>query len=189
MRRFDEALAEIKEALELDPLSPGINTYYGTELLWAGQIDQAIMQHHKTLELYPDHLPALNYLVDAYLQKGNHEDGIALSKKAVNLSRRRSPMALNRLHRAYAMAGKREEARKILNEVLERSKRGQFPPTLIAEIYLDLGDKDKTLQWLEKAVEERDPRLHAIKAVGQFYRSLHSDPRFTTLLKKMGLEE
>jgi tetratricopeptide (TPR) repeat protein len=86
------------------------------------------------------------------------------------------------------VAGRRGEAQEILNEVLERSKRGYFSPHFIGLIYTGLGDKDKAFEWLDKAVEERDPMHYTIKVVTLF-RSLHSDPRFTLMLKKMGLEK
>ena len=86
------------------------------------------------------------------------------------------------------MVGKREEAQKILEDVLERYKRGYFSPHFIAVIYAGLGDKDKAFEWLEKAYDERDPRLYPTKVVHR-WESLHSDPRWTALLKKMGLEE
>jgi hypothetical protein len=86
------------------------------------------------------------------------------------------------------VAGKREKAQEIIYEMLERSKRGSFAPNPIAGIYTGLGDKDKAFELLEKAYEERHPSLYALKSIPKF-RSLHSDPRFTELLKKMGLEE
>jgi TolB-like protein/Tfp pilus assembly protein PilF len=186
--RLNEGLEEAKIALELDPLSGNINASFGLRLQWTGQVDQAIKQFRKTLELYPNHPSALIFLGSAYVQKGKYEEGIASLKRAVNLTRRKSPFALGILGYAYGVAGKREEAQEILDEVLERSKRGYFSPHFIGLIYAGLGDKDKAFEWLEKAVEERDPRIWPIKAISNL-RSLHSDPRFNALLKKMGLEE
>jgi tetratricopeptide (TPR) repeat protein len=186
--RFDEALAEIKVALELDPLSPHVNSRYGLTLLVDGQIDRAIEQLEKTLELYPNHLPALLYLGDAYVVDGGYDDGIALLQKAMSLTEGKSPIVLGILGYAYAEAGKIEEAQEILDEALERSKRGYFSPHFIGMLYTALGDKDKAFKWLDKAYEEHDPGLYAIKGYPLLKR-LHSDPRFTALLKKMGLEE
>jgi len=186
--RLDEALAEMKIALELDPLSRGINAHFGMLLIFDLQLDNATKQLKKTLELYPNHPIAVMHLGSAYVNKGNYEEGIALLEKAVNLTRRNAPIALGYLGYAYGVAGKREKAQEILYEVLERSKRGSFAPNPIAGIYTGLGDKDKAFELLEKAYEERHPSLYPLKTIPKF-RSLHSDPRFTALLKKMGLEE
>ena len=145
-------------------------------------------QHRKTLELYPDHPMTLNFLGAAYMRNGKYEEGIALLRKAESLTKGKSPFTLGNLGYAYAVSGKREKAQEILDEALERSKRGYFSPHFIAVLYTGLGDKDKALHWLEKAYEERDPRLYAIKVI-PVLNSLHSDPRFTVLLKKMGLED
>jgi len=185
---MDEALAEMKTALELDPLSRGINAHFGQILVFDRQLDKAIKQLRKTLELYPNHPITLMFLGNAYVDNGNYEDGIALLEKAVSLTRRKAPIALGNLGYAYGVAGKREKAQEILDEVLERSKQGPFAPDPMAGIYTGLGDKDKAFEWLEKSYEERHPTLHGLKTIPRF-RSLHSDSRFTALLKKMGLEE
>jgi tetratricopeptide (TPR) repeat protein len=188
MGRSDEGIAEMKTALELDPLSRSINRTLGTFLQCDLQFDQSIKQLQMTLELYPNHALTLNWLGVAYVEKGEYEDGIALINEAVRLTGRRSPFTLGLLGYAYGVAGKREEAQEILDEVLERSKRGYFSPHFIAVIYAGMGDKDKAFEWLERAYDEGDPRLYPVKVIPRL-RSLHSDPRFTALLEKMGLEE
>ena len=185
---MDEAIAESKIALELDPLSSDSNAFFGLLLTWNLQFDQAIQQLQKTLELYPNHPIALVFLGSVYVDIGKYEEGIELSERAVRLTRRKSPFTLGHLGYAYGVAGKREKAQEILKEGMERSKRGYFSPHFIAVIYTGLGDKDEAFEWLEKAVEEHDPRIYPIKTILKL-RSLHSDPRFTALLKKMGLEE
>jgi TolB-like protein/Tfp pilus assembly protein PilF len=188
MGRLDEGIAEVKIALELDPLSILMNRFLGLILQSAHKYDQAIEQLQKTLELYPNHVGALMFLGAAYAENGEYEAGIVVLEKVVNLTKGKSPFALGFLGYAYGLAGKKEEAQEILDKVLERSKRGYFSPHFIAVIYTALGDKDKAFEWLEKAHEERDPRLYPIKVIPRL-ESLHSDPRFTALLKKMGLEE
>jgi TolB-like protein/Tfp pilus assembly protein PilF len=188
MGRLDEGIAESKIALKLDPVSRNMNGVLGLLLESAHKADEAIKQYQKTLELYPDHPIILTFLGSAYMRDGKYEDGIALLKKAVSITKGKSPFTLGILGYAYGVAGKSEKAKEILDEVLERSKRGYFSPQFIAVIYTGLGDKDKAFEWLEKAYEERDPRQFPIKSVA-ILRSLHSDPRFTVMLKKMGLEE
>jgi len=186
--RMDEALVEIEIALELDPLASGILLRYGLVLHWAGQVEQAIRQLEKALELYPNHPLALVFLGLAYLENGQYEKGIALTDRAVSLTGRKNTYLLAFLGYAYGVAGRRKEAQEILDEVLERSKQGYVSPHLIGVIYTGLGDKDKAFEWLDKAVEQRDPIHYTIKVVPMF-RSLHSDPRWAVLLKKMGLEQ
>jgi TolB-like protein/Tfp pilus assembly protein PilF len=185
--RLDEAIKEAKRALETDPFSLNVIWAFGLFLNLNGQLDESITQFQKTLELYPNHPTTLIFLGSAYVDKERFEEGIALLKKAIELTRGESPFPLGFLGYAYGVSGKREEAQEILDGALERSKRGYFSPHFIAMIYAGLGDKDKVFEWLEKAYEERDPRLHAIKTIPKF-RSLHSDPRWNALLKKMGLE-
>lgn len=188
MDRMDEAIAEIKIALKLDPLSPSINARYGNLLIFDRQFDKAINQLEKNLELYPNHPFTLLLLGNAYANKGKYEDGITVLEKAVNLTKRKVPLALGILGYAYGVAGKREKAQEILYEMLEKSKRVYFSPHSIALTYMGLGNKDKTFEWLEKTCEDRHSAQYSIKTIPNFL-SLHSDPRFTALLKKMGLEE
>ena len=122
------------------------------------------------------------------MRNGKYEEGIALLRKAESLTKGKSPFTLGNLGYAYAVSGKREKAKEILDEALERSERGHFSPVFIAVIYTGLDDKDKVFQWLAKAYEERDPTLFPVKTIPSF-RSLHSDPRFTALLQQMGLEK
>ena len=188
MGRRYEARVEIKTALELDPLSRGINARFGLVLKQDRQFDQAIRQLQKTLELYPNHPITLMFLGGVYVDKGKYEDGIPLLKRAVSLTRGKSPLVLGFLGYAYGVADKKGEAQEILDKALERRERGYFSPHCIALIYTGLGDKDKAFQWLEKAYQERDPTQYPIKVITML-RSLHSDPRWTALLKKMGLED
>ena len=188
MGHFDDALAELNKALELDPLSIHINRFFGLHLDWARKFDQSIKQFEKTLELYPDNPIVLAMLGAVYNQNGRYEDSIAVLKKAMSITSGKNPFVLGTLGLTYGLAGKRKEAQGILDEVLERSKKGYFSPLWISLIYIGLDDRDKAFEWLERAYEERDPTIWPIKVVTNF-RSLHSDPRWNALMKKMGLEE
>jgi adenylate cyclase len=187
MGRLDEGIAEIKIALELDPLSVMTNVIFGHLLNSAHKVEQAMKQYQKALDLYPKNPIAMAFLGDTYVQNGKYEDGITLLEKAVSITRGKNPFILGKLGYLYGVVGKREKAQEILDEVLQRSKKGYLSPMMVGSIYTGLGDKEKAFEWLEKAYEERDPRAYPIKTVAS-YRSLHSDPRFTALLKKMGLE-
>ncbi len=183
--RHEEAIAEIKLAQELDPLSLVINTLVGTTFYYGRKYDQAIAQCREVLEMEPNFIPAHHYLGLAYIQKGMYEDGILEFHKAINLSSR-SPMYLARLAHAYAVAGKRGDALRILDELKELSKRKYLPSFSIALIYAGLGEKEQAIAWLEKAYGERYWRLLYIKEDPRF-DGLRSDPRFKALFKKIGL--
>ena len=101
---------------------------------------------------------------------------------------KKDPVNTAKLGCLYGKAGKREEAQEILDDFLERSKRGYFSPYLIASVYASLGEKDKVFVWLEKALEKRDPNNWYIK-VEPMFDDLHSDPRWTELMEKMGLAD
>ena len=122
------------------------------------------------------------------MDQGRYEDGIDLIKRGMGITKGKSPFILGELGYAYGVAGKRDEAQEILHEALLRYKRSYFSANFIAMIYSTLGDKDKAFEWLEKAYEMRDPSLFPVKSVANL-RSLHSDPRWAALMKKMGLED
>ena len=88
------------------------------------------------------------------------------------------------LGRAYAVAGKRDEALKMLNELKERAKRSYVSPVGIAIIYVGLGEKEQAFSWLEKAYEDRSTWLIFLKVEPRF-DPLRSDPRFQSLLRRM----
>lgn len=186
MGRHDEAITYIKRALELDPISLGINTDLGVIFYFAGQYDMAIAQYHKTLEMDPGFVRAYITLGSTYGKKGMYREGIDTYKKAMELSGDRLKIAA--LGRAYALAGKKEEALKIIGELEELSQQRYVSPYCIALIYASLDEKDKAMEWLQKAYEKHVSELIYMK-VDPYLENLHSDPRFMILLKKMALDK
>jgi eukaryotic-like serine/threonine-protein kinase len=185
MGRFDEALAQIRTAQESDPLSVVTSTAAGWAYYSARQYDRGAEQCRKALELAPNFDGAHACLSYCYLGSGMYEQAITESKKAFNLSGGDAVRAVW-LGRAYALAGKEKEARKMLNELLQRSKRSYVPPYFLATLYMALKDGDQAFSWLEKAYTERDLYLAWLK-VDSAFDSVRSDPRFQDLLRRMGL--
>jgi len=183
--RFDEAQREMKKTLELDPISLANNSYVGRSLYYAGQYDQAIAQYQETLEMDSTFALAQTLMGLAYLQQSRFEEAIALGEKTSTF-RGGSPDAVACLGYAYAMSGNRLGATKILEYLAEQSQLRYVSPLNAAIVYVGLGDKDNVFKWLEKAYAERTPDITAVK-VDPIYNSVRSDPRFTHLLRRIGL--
>jgi len=181
--RFDEALAEMRKAENLDPLSLIINADLAELLGLAHSYDDSIRQSLKTIEMDPNFALAHNQLAQAYLQKHMYAEAVAELQKAVELSRD-SPTCIANLARAYVASGKREEAVKLLNTLKKRSTTGYSNASEIAMIYASLGDTDQAMNWLEKGFEERfNPGV----LLRPGFDPLRSDPRFQNLLRRIGL--
>ena len=181
--RVEESIAEVKRALELDPLSLTINYFLGNTYNFARQYDQAIEQYRKTLELDPNFFISQTFLGLTYVQKSMYKEGISELEKAVAISP--SNLSLAFLGYGYAAAGRRLEAQKVLAQLNETSKEKYVPALYRALIYAGLVEKDKAFEWLEKAYEEH--YIIAIK-VNPVFDPLRSDPRFTDLLRRMNLQ-
>ena len=182
MGRHKEAIAEIKRAQELDPLSLQINATGGLVFFFARRYDEAIAECRRTLELNAGFYPAHLYLGLAYEQQKLYAQAISEYQKAVALEEG-NPACSGYLARAYAAVGRRTEALKIISQVRELAKRRYVSPYRIALIYTALGDADQAFAWLEKAYQERS-KLDSLNVDPRNDR-LRSDPRFQDLLRRM----
>ena len=181
--RYDEAIAEMRKAQNLDPLSLIINADLAEILVLAHAYDESIQQSRKTIEMDPNFALAHNQLAQAYLQKHIYDEAVAELQNAVQLSGN-SPTCIANLARAYVASGKRSEAVKLLNDLKKRSTSGYSYASEIAMIYLSLGDTDQAMNWLEKGYDERfNPGV----LLRPGFDSLRSDSRFQGLLRRIGL--
>jgi DNA-binding winged helix-turn-helix (wHTH) protein/tetratricopeptide (TPR) repeat protein len=187
LERTDEAIAEMKLAQELDPLSLMVNTAVGGPYLYSGQYDLAIKQFRKVLELDPDFVPAIYSIGVCYTWKQMHEEAIAAHRKVLELSGEHS-FALAGLAATYAVAGRRAEAESTLERLLEISRQRHVITYGLAAIYASLGDKDKAFEWLEISYDERDGHLVDLK-IEPFFAPLRDDPRYIDLMHRVGLKE
>jgi serine/threonine-protein kinase len=183
--QFDLALAEIKKALELDPLSLVLKAGIGWQFYFARQYNQAIAALQKTLEMDANFLFARDLLGQAYTQKGMHEQAIAEIEKAVALSNRRT-LTLGALGHAYAQARKPEAARQILAELKQLAAQKYVSACDIALVHAGLGEKDQAFEWLEKAFDEHNGWLVFLNVEPRF-DSLRTAAAFSALRRKMGL--
>lgn len=183
--RLEEALQEMKKALELEPTSLVMNTFVGATLYYMGRYDEAIDQCRKTLEMDPNFAVAHWHLGLAYEQKQMFDAAIEEFQKSVSLSGG-SPLMIAALGHAYAMSQKKREANKILRQLNELAKQRYVPPYEVAAIYVALGNNEQAFQFLEKAYKEHSFHLVYLKVWPQF-ESIRSDPRFQDLVQRIGL--
>ncbi len=182
----EEAIAQVRRALELNPLSKAIHGELGCASYYARQYDQAIELSRQTLEMDSDFSFAHYHIARAYGQKRMHREAIAELNQIVEFSER-SPMVITELGYNYAAAGDTAEARKLLAELSGRAARGEFvDPYPIAFICVALGENDQALDWLQKAYEARSSWMPWLKVEPKF-DSLRANPRFTALLARAGL--
>jgi len=183
--RAQEGTAESKRGQELDPLSLDTNIYYGLSLYFAGKYDAAEIQFRKTLDLEPDYWFARAYLGRTYARTGRIKEAIAELEKAVKLSDGITETRTG-LGVAYVANGQSMEARQILDKLLVQSDP-YVPPYNIAALYAALGEKDRALEYLRKGYEAGSIYMTFVKFDPDL-NSLRSDPRYSALLRDMGLE-
>jgi serine/threonine protein kinase/Tfp pilus assembly protein PilF len=185
--RMDDAIAEHKRAQEIEPLSLIIGAVAGRIFYHARQYDRAIGELGKNLELDPNFAQTHLYLGLAREQQARYVDAIAELHKGLTLSEGESEMA-GALGHAYGVSGKREEAEKALVDLKNRSTQHYVAPFDVALVYVGLGAKSSTFDWLDKAFEDHSTWLMWIKVDPRF-DGIRDDPRYHDLLRRMRLPE
>jgi eukaryotic-like serine/threonine-protein kinase len=185
VERMDEALAEIRLALDLDPLSRVINLNLARILHFARQFDAAIKQCRKTIEMYPDYVIAHRRLGMSYGEKQMFEEAEAEFKKALSLSGDDTE-TMSAMAYAYGAAGRLDDARLILNQLIDRAQVIYVSPYSLARVHIAVGQIDEAFECLETTFQERHGILTYLKVEPIFDR-LRSDPRFSDLQRRMGL--
>jgi TolB-like protein/DNA-binding winged helix-turn-helix (wHTH) protein/Flp pilus assembly protein TadD len=185
LSRNDEAIAEMRKAANLDPLSLIINADLAELLVLAHSYDEAIEQSRKTIDMDPNFALAYNQLGQAYLQKHQNHEAVVQLEKASQLSGGSPPILAN-LARAYVAAGQRADALKLLNDLKQRSNSISSHGSEIAAVYTALGDPDQAMAWLEKSYEER---FNPGALLRPAFDPLRSDPRFQSLVRRIGLSQ
>ena len=185
-RRRDESIAEFKRAAELDPLSPFIALDTNFIFFNWRDYDRAIQQINKAIELDDNFWFAYWVRGWAEQEKGDVAAAVADYQKADSIGE--SPATRAYLATAYAALNRREEARKILDELLELRKKQFVGPSFIAAIYASLGDREQTFAWLEKGYEEREDMMLWDK-FDYRYGEFRKNPRFQDLMRRVGLPD
>ena len=187
MGRHAQALAESEQARKLDPHALIISAGIGKILFEAERTDEAIAQLKKTMAVEPNFAHAHSYLGKAYLRKQMFPEAVIEMEKAATLSGRIADY-LGGLGHAYARTGRTPDARKVLDELKQRSTQRYVSWRDIAVIDAGLGEKDEAFAALEKAHEMHDSGIVFMK-VDPLFDPLRSDPRFPALLRRIGLPE
>jgi DNA-binding winged helix-turn-helix (wHTH) protein/TolB-like protein/Tfp pilus assembly protein PilF len=181
--RHDEAIVEAERAQRLDPLSLGTNAGLGTRYYFAGRYNRAIEQYRKTLAIDPN-FPLAHFCIGLVFERqGRYEEALAEARQARALGMKAASALIGYI---YAVSGRRREARQVLDELNELSKREHVPAFARAYIYVGLGDKERAFELLEKAYADREWQLWLLKEEKMF-DPLRSDSRFQGLLRRVGL--
>jgi serine/threonine-protein kinase len=184
-RQHAAALAELEEAERLNPLDLQLKTQMGYVHYFQHDLDRALAQFEKVLTLEPSFAFAHYALGDVCTQRGDYVRAIAAFERAIELGGR-SVNHVGVLGYAYGRSGNHDRAKAQLQELISRSERGYVSAMWIALIHLGLGDLDSLFHWLNRAFDERDGSLVLMAATVEF-DPVRDDPRFTSLLDRMGL--
>ena len=185
MRQFDASLAHSKTALEVDPLNPLRRAHMGWHFLMSRRYDDVISRGRRILQEAPGLTGVLSFLGLAYERKAMLPDAIAVFQQAVD-AEHGDPAALANLGHAYAVAGRHDRAQATLEQLLARSHREFVSPEVLANVYCGLNDRERAMDWLEKAYVARAPDLVYI-GVDAVYDPLRAEARFRALLRKLQL--
>ncbi len=183
--RFDQAREEMTSAYKLDALSPVLNLALASRSYYARDNAQAIEQCQKVLAMDSTFIPAHVCLARAYQQKPAMPEAIGEYRKALEISEG-DTNELAALAQAFAVSHQESEARKILDQLKERSQQTYVQPMWMAVIHIGLGEKDQAFDWMQKAYDDRSVWLVYLK-IDPLFDPIRNDERFSELLRRVGL--
>ncbi len=182
--RLDEAIAQLRQAQELDPISLVIATDLAKRLCDVGKYDEGLQLFHRIIEIDSDFVVAHYFLAQAYERQGLYPEAIA------ELQKIRTPdpshSVASELGHVYALQGRRREALHIIDELQQESKLAYVDPWYVANVYVALGDRDVAITWLEKAYAQHSPAMNGLK-IDANYAAIRTDPHFEDLVRRVGL--
>ncbi len=182
--RTEEAVAWAARAREHDPLAvPGARIAW--ILFHARRYDDSIQELRSVLAVQPDDARALENLGFVLIAKGQPEEAIPPLERALAITHH-TPAIIGVLIRAYAHAGRRADALRLLAELNRRNQSGYVPAAAFVNAYLGLDDREQSFAWLERAYQEHSYILQLVK-VHPYFDPLRGDPRFAELVRRVGL--
>jgi TolB-like protein/Tfp pilus assembly protein PilF len=184
MRRPDEAMKEITRALELDPYNVIFQSFYAVVLRHRGQYDKALEVYRQILQTNPHNPMALYGMAGIFHRKGMDREAYEMERAGAPT---RSPNALRNLELDFEAGGYEELWGRMADRRAERARTKWKSPSRIASLYHRAGRKQETLDWLERAFEERNPNMPYIGL--KYADDLLDEPRFQALMRKMNFPE
>jgi serine/threonine-protein kinase len=172
MGRRDESIDEARLSVALDPLSLQINNHMASMLHLAGQYTQAVEEFKRIIEMNPSYVLAHNELGHTYVELKMYDKALVEYQKVTELLGTRTPSIIADLGYLYAVTGRTNEAKKMLEELQGLSEKMYVSPWGFAVIHLGLGQIDQAYEWLEKAYKERDHSMIVFKIVSYFEEDL-----------------
>jgi serine/threonine-protein kinase len=185
--RFDQGLQELRTAQLLDPLSLGINKDLAVALLYAREYGSALQQSRRTLEIDPTFRVMSTYIAQIYELQQKYPEAVAELEKAHREASDDGEITYG-LGQAYALAGRKDEALKISNELNQPGKQSFYLPKEAAYLYLLLGDKEQAVRILQKAAENHNMAVAELKMDPRL-TELRKDARIGELLQKIGMSQ
>ena len=182
--RSDEAERLASRAVELDPLSPYTNASLGLVYLAAGRHEQAVGALNEALEIDSNHLLAMWLQTATSGAMGRYDEAVSLAERAAVLTER-GDFYLGWLGWAYGIAGQRDLALQIADELLSGPEGEYTRPLNLVQVYSGLGDIEQAFVWIDRALEVRDPLLFFIAL--PYNTPLRSDPRFEAVRRAVGI--
>ena len=181
-RPIAEAYSMVQRALDLDPYSRVLNMVAANSLAMLGEKQAAMARYKELVDLYPDFAALRFWISQVHAWASEYEAAIDEARKAFEIDK----TPLNKLNLAwvYAVAGKREEARKTLGDVLSHPGTEYVSPVAVGEVELAMGSPDEGYRWLEKGLEQRDPNLLYFAAI-PWFKKYQSDPRWNQIDEKI----
>jgi tetratricopeptide (TPR) repeat protein len=183
MHRPNEAMVQIERALKLDPFNVTIHSFYAVDLLFMRRYDEAIAAARAALRMQPDAPVALFALYQALYLKGMYDELLSLDRKTIAGDQQLEKA----FERGYAESGYPGAQGRVAEVYASRIGKSEVQPLGVSFCYLYAGNRDRTLEWLEKAFEARDPNMPYLGL--PVYDSLRSDPRFQSLIRRMNLPQ
>jgi TolB-like protein/DNA-binding winged helix-turn-helix (wHTH) protein/Tfp pilus assembly protein PilF len=184
MDRKDESIAEMQRAVSLEPLSVSMNFSLGWRLYMARRYDEAIQALRTAIAMDPSLALAHMVLGQAYEQKSAIAQAEVELNQAVKLTHRSAPMIAALAH-LYAVSGRQDRARELLKELTHPTRREYVSPFYIALVYVGLNEHAESLQWIQKAIDDRSNPCIFLR-VDPDFDNLRRDARFKVLLKRFG---
>ncbi len=183
--RFDEALSATRVARDLDPLNLAVNTSFAWLHCYREEYEQAVVECNRVLELEPNYFEALCCMAMILEKQDQTVAAESWWQKGISASGG-SPLVYGFLGRNYAINGKPDQAREILETLEAMSQKRYVSPVAFAFIHAGLGDLDRAIQFIEKGFEAHDAML-SYALVFPPFDPLRGDARFTSILRRMGL--